>query len=371
MTNEFTRNSIEAAIRLALLVLMAYWCYTLVSPFIVILLWAIIIAVAVFPLYDRLRSALGGRNRLAAWVYTLLALSLLITPTVLVSNSIVDTATVLSQRYSEGQLQIPPPADGVREWPLVGDQVYSLWSQSSTNLDGMLERYKPQLKAAGKSLLESLASIGGGVLHFILSIIISGVLLAHAQASHRVASRVFSRVTSAGAGQAYAGLARDTIRSVAVGVLGVAAIQAVLSALGMIVMGVPAWGFWSALILVLAIAQLPPILVLGFVMAYVFSVADTTPAAIFAIYCLVVSASDGLLKPMFLGRGMSTPTLVILLGAIGGMLVSGIIGLFTGAIILALGYELFMKWLNENDGDASAGQVDSTADEPSPSGQAG
>jgi predicted PurR-regulated permease PerM len=116
----------------------------------------------------------------------------------------------------------------------------------------------------------------------------------------------------------------------------------------MIVMDVPGWGLWSAIILVLAIAQLPPVIVLGFVVAYVFSVADTTPAVIFAIYALIVSGSDGFLKPLFLGRGMSTPMLIILLGAIGGMLLSGIIGLFVGAIILALGYELFMKWLNED-----------------------
>lgn len=356
--HEFTRNSIEAAVRLVLLVILAYWCYTLVSPFIVILLWAIIIAVAVFPLFSRLKSALGGRNRLAAWSYALLALALLITPTVLVSNSIVDTASTITQRYSEGRLEIPPPDASVREWPLVGDDVFSFWSQSSSNLDGMLERYKPQIKTAGKSLLESLASIGGGVLHFILSIIISAVLLAHTESAYRVASRIFERVTSAGAGQEYADLARDTIRSVAVGVLGVAAIQAILSAVGMIVMDVPAWGIWSALILVLAIAQLPPILVLGFVMAYVFSVADATPAAIFAVYCILVSASDGLLKPMFLGRGMSTPTLVILLGAIGGMLASGIIGLFTGAIVLALGYEMFMKWLNDGSDPARRDQTE-------------
>jgi len=126
-------------------------------------------------------------------------------------------------------------------------------------------------------------------------------------------------------------------------------IQAVFSALGMMVMDVPAWGLWTVVILVLAIAQLPPILVLGFVCAYVFSVAETTPAVIFLIYSIIVSSSDGFLKPLFLGRGMSTPMLVILLGAIGGMMMSGIIGLFVGAIILALGYELFLKWLNEGE----------------------
>ncbi|MDT8283586.1 MAG: AI-2E family transporter, partial [Gammaproteobacteria bacterium] len=167
--------------------------------------------------------------------------------------------------------------------------------------------------------------------------------------AYNVAVKFFSRVTHEGSGKIYVDLAKATIRSVAQGVLGVAAIQAVLSALGMMVMSVPGWGLWSLLVLVVAIAQLPPILVLGFVSAYVFSVAETTPAVIFLIYCLIVSSSDGLLKPLFLGRGMSTPMLVILLGAIGGMLMSGIIGLFVGAIILALCYELFMEWLDKTE----------------------
>jgi len=110
----------------------------------------------------------------------------------------------------------------------------------------------------------------------------------------------------------------------------------------MAVMDVPGWGLWTLLILVLAIAQLPPLLVLGFVIVYVFSAADTTPAVIFMVYALIISASDGFLKPLFLGRGMETPMLVILLGAIGGMILHGIIGLFVGAVALALGYELFM-----------------------------
>ncbi|MBT8130105.1 MAG: AI-2E family transporter, partial [Gammaproteobacteria bacterium] len=147
---------------------------------------------------------------------------------------------------------------------------------------------------------------------------------------------------------------RDTIRSIAQGVIGIAIIQALLSGLGMYVMDVPAWGLWSLFILVLAIAQLPPILVLGFVIAYVWSVAETTPAVIFTIYALVVSGSDSFLKPLLLGRGLKTPMLVILLGAIGGMLMSGIIGLFIGAVILALGYELFMEWLDRGAADTES-----------------
>ena len=344
---DFTNDVIEAAIRVGLLLLISYWCFLIVRPFIVALLWGVIIAVAVFPIFVKLKAMLGDRNKLASTLYTVIALAILITPTFFASNSIIDSTSAITERHAAGTLAIPPPPDGVKDWPMIGENLYSLWSQASSNLDKMLERYHPEIKEAGAKLVGAAASIGGSILQFVLSIIISGVLVANAAGSYQVTKQVFSRLISAEHGLEYADLTKNTIRSVAQGVLGVAAIQAVFSAIGMIVMSVPGWGLWSAIILVLAIAQLPPILVLGFVMAYVFSVADTTPAVIFAIYCVIISGSDGFLKPMFLGRGMSTPMLVILLGAIGGMILSGIIGLFVGAIILALGYELFMKWLNE------------------------
>ncbi len=347
--NEFTINTIEAAIRLGLLLLLAYWCFSIVKPFILPVMWAVIIAVAVYPLFTKLKSVLGGRNKLASVVYTLIASAILITPTVMVSNSIIDTSAVLTERYQAGTLKIVAPSESVKDWPLIGENTYSIWSESSNNLEKTLKKYQPQLKKVGEQFISVVAGLGGSILQFVLSIIISGVLVANALPAYNLTIRLFSRLTNPEHGQEYADLSKATIRSVAQGVLGVALIQAILSAAGMLLMGVPAWGLWSSLVLVLAIAQLPPILVLGFVVAYVFSVAETTPAVIFAVYCLIVSGSDGFLKPLFLGRGMSTPMLVILLGAIGGMLMSGIIGLFVGAIVLALGYELFMKWLNSDE----------------------
>lgn len=344
--NDFTKNSIEASIRLGLLLLLAILCFRIIHPFLIPVLWGVIIAVAIYPLFTKFKAILGGRNKLASILYTLVALAMLITPTIMVSSSVIDTTTAISNSYEAGTLEIPPPNDKVKDWPLIGEKVYKFWTGMSTNLTATLSNYGPQLKQVSKTLLSAAAGVGGGILKFVFSIIISGILVANAAAAQDMTRKIFSRLTNAQQGEEYTNLSKATIRSVAQGVLGVAAIQAVLSALGMVVMDVPAWGLWSLIIMVLAIAQLPPLLVLGFVMAYVFSVADTTPAVVFAIYCLVISASDGFLKPLFLGRGMATPMLVILLGAIGGMMMSGIIGLFVGAIVLALGYELFLKWLN-------------------------
>jgi len=345
--NNFTRNAIEAAVRLGLLLLLATWCFKIITPFIVPVMWGVIIAVAIYPLYIKLKSAMGDRNKLAATVYTLVTLALLITPTVLISNSVIDTSSIITERYEAGTLDIPPPNDSVKEWPLIGEKTYAVWLQASDNLEATLIKYDAETKKVGKTLVTGAAGAAGTILQFVLSIIISGVLVANASGAYDVTIKFFTRLTNDESGKAFADLTKATIRSVAQGVLGVAMIQAVLSAVGMMVMDVPAWGLWTLAVLVVAIAQIPPIVVLGFVSAYVFSVAETTPAIIFLVYCIIVSSSDGFLKPLFLGRGMSTPMLVILLGAIGGMMMSGIIGLFVGAIILALGYELFMAWLDD------------------------
>ena len=101
------------------------------------------------------------------------------------------------------------------------------------------------------------------------------------------------------------------------------------------------------MVLLLAVVQLPPILIMGPIIVYVFYTTSTVPAVIFAIWSILVSMSDSFLKPVLMGRGVDVPMLVIFIGAIGGFMLSGIIGLFTGAIILTLGYKLFLAWLNE------------------------
>lgn len=341
-------RAIETSVRLGLLFLLLAWCFLIIEPFFAILIWGIIIAVAIHPLFVKFETSLGGRRKLAATLYTLIAIALLITPTLMITGSIIETSEEVSAHYKAGTLQIPAPHDDVKDWPLIGNKVHSLWSRASQNLKATLKAYSTQVKQVGGVLFDAVAGAGITVLQFLASLIISGVLLAQSRASYELSVKLFRRLAGEKQGLEYVHLTSATIRSVAQGVLGVAIIQALAAALGMYLMDVPAWGLWTILVLVLAVAQLPPLVVLLPVALYVFSVADTTPAVIFMIWSLLVSLSDGLLKPLFLGRGMETPTLVILIGAIGGMILSGIIGLFVGAIVLALSYELFMAWLNNN-----------------------
>jgi predicted PurR-regulated permease PerM len=233
----------------------------------------------------------------------------------------------------------------VQSLPLVGKTLYSTWDLAATNLGEVFGKYREQLTGLGKWLLSAAAGAGMTVLQFVISIIIAGVLLVYARSSCQGVEMVAARLMGSENGREFVEMAGATIRSVAQGVLGVAVIQSILAGIGLLVAGVPYAGIWTLLVLLLAILQLSSILVLGPIIIYVFSVEATLPAVLFMIWSLMVGFSDSILTPLLLGRGMNIPMLVILLGAIGGMIFSGLVGLFVGAVVLAVGYRLFTTWL--------------------------
>jgi predicted PurR-regulated permease PerM len=342
----FMARALEATIHIGLIVLLLIWCFQIGKPFIQIMVWGIIIAVATYPGFQKLKSAMGGREKMAAALITLLFLLILIVPTIMLSESVVKTAQEYSGELRGGALQIPAPPETIKTWPVIGESLYSLWDLSSNNLKEALTRVAPQLKAVGSWLLSTAAGAGFAIVSFIISIIISGVLLANSDGGHKTAQAIAIRLAGE-RGKEFVELAGATVRSVTRGILGVAIIQSILAGLGCLVVGVPAAGLWALIVLLLAVIQLPPLLIMGPIIIYVFYTTSTVPAVIFAIWSVLVSMSDSFLKPVLMGRGVDVPMLVIFIGAIGGFMHSGIIGLFTGAVILTLGYKLFLAWLNE------------------------
>jgi len=350
---QVARRTIDTALRLALTALMVFWSFQIFKPFMMPVLWAGIIAVAVYPLFLRFESLLGGRRKLALTLFTLLALAVLIAPTVMLAESTVSTAQALSEQIEQDGLKVPPPADSVKEWPLIGDKVHGIWKGASENLEGTIRQYSDEVKKAGKWLLGVAAGAGGDLVLFIIAILIAAAFMANAKTIEHFLELLAVRLAGE-QGRDFAQLGGATVRSVAQGVLGIAVIQSLAAGIGMLLVGVPGAGLWALLVLLLAVMQLPPIIILGPVAAWVFSVADTLPAVLFLGWAIIVSASDAFLKPLFLGRGMDIPMLVILIGAIGGMIGSGIIGLFVGAVVLALSYRLFIAWLTQDATEADS-----------------
>lgn len=365
----FIRRAVEAAIRVAILALLIFWCFDIVRPFLVPLVWGIIIAVALHPIYDRLQAALGNRSTIAAVLLTLLMLVLVIWPAILLATTLGDSARAVAKQFADGTIAIPPPPESVLHWPLIGEPISTFWQEASQNLAGALDGLRPQIASIGSWLLSAVANIGLSILKFTAAIILAGVLLAHARGGGHTANAIAVRLAGED-GKAYADLGTATVRSVARGILGVALIQALLAGLGFLAVGLPGAGLLALICLLLAAVQIGPGLVLIGAVVYVFSYEPTPIAIAFTIWCIFVGVIDNFLKPLLLGRGVQVPMVVIFVGAIGGLLSSGIIGLFVGAVVLAVSYTIFTAWLAQaptTAQPASMRTADPSADASRPS----
>ena len=343
----FLSRVTSATIRVVLVGGWIAWCLQIVLPFLVPIIWGAIIATAVYPLARRVRPALG------AAIFGAVALAVIVVPTYLFFDSVGGFLVRVGRQWAQGELKLPAPRAEVAQWPLVGKRIYGLWMSMVNAPASVVEAHLPQLREVGRWLAQSLGGLSLGILQSLFAVAVAVAFLMKAEASQRALVPIAERFAPRH-GPHLVSLASSTVRAVAKGVLGVAAIQAVLAWVGMAVAGVPAPGAWALLVLICAVAQLPTLIVLGPMMVYVFASSSTKVAIAFMVWSILVGVVDNVLKPILLGRGAGVPTLVIVIGAIGGMISSGIIGLFVGSVVLAVGYELFAAWVRGKEGEADA-----------------
>ncbi len=344
MEKEFEAKVMNMAIKLVVVGALLVWTYYIIRPFLMPVIWGIILAVAVEPFVDWCTGIAKGRRRLVLFLLLLFVIVALVIPIIKISASSYGPIHSTIKNMDKLTLSVPPPLESVKSWPIIGGYLYGLWERASSDLGVVLKQFAPQIKSM---LMGFLHLIGGGlkaVLLFIISIFISLALLLRPEAATNVSNKVLLRLSGDKAKE-ISDLAVSTIRAVMMGVVGVAVIQSILSAIGLYIADVPFSGLWAILVLVCAVMQLSPILILGPISVWALMTMNTVPAVIFLIWNILVAASDNVLKPVLLGRGVKIPTLVILLGAFGGMLLSGILGLFLGAVIIAITYNLFMAWV--------------------------
>jgi predicted PurR-regulated permease PerM len=351
MSNEQDNNSatekkvIDLSIKLLLILILVAWSVMIIFPFLTPILWGIILAITLFPLYHSFQKLLKGKKALASSIITILLLGLLLVPSVIMISSIVDEVKELKTALHDKTLVVPPPNAKVAEWPLVGKKLYTAWSSLSTNLESTLLTYKEQILEAGKDFAAALRSVISNILMFSLSIIIMGILMVYSKSSEESTSLLGKRLFG-DRSEEYSKLVVQTIRNVAKGILGVAFIQFVIMGICFILAGVPFAGLWALVVFLFALVQLPGAIVAIPVIVYIYSVKEPVPATIWAVIILICGLSDNVLKPLLMGKGAPVPMLVIFIGAIGGFILSGFIGLFTGAIVLSLGYKLTGQWMH-------------------------
>ena len=335
-------QSLEAAINIGLAALLAVACLLILWPFTPLLSWGVIIAVAAYPGFKKLQHMMGGHSVYAAIVFTVALLAVLIVPVYFLADSLIGGVASVTAHFKAGGPIIPPPPPSIATWPLIGAPVAKAWLMASRDITELLKEYAPQIKAAVPGVLSATAGLGATVLQLLLSFIVSGVLLANAQAAYELTRSFFNRLFGE-KGLEFQQLVGTTIRSVTFGILGVALIQTVFAAAGFFVAGLPGASIWSVVFLFAAILQVGMLVLLPAIV-YVFAIATKTKAVIFLIWCIIVGLMDNVLKPVLLGRGSAVPVIVVFLGVIGGFVAMGIIGLFVGAIVLSVGYKLFLAW---------------------------
>jgi predicted PurR-regulated permease PerM len=335
---------IHYALQLLALSLLIYFCFEIIKPFISLLLWSSVLAITLYPLHKRFTRLLKGRKWISATIITLVMFLFIIGPATMLTLATVDEFKVITEAYKEGRLQIPPPDETVRNWPVIGDNLYNLWNEASVNVKDMYIKYAEKINPVAFKLFDLLSSVGMGILLLMASFLVAGIMMVYGEKGAELANMFFARLVGK-RGEAMENSVAITVRNVAKGVIGVAFIQGMLAGVGLIIAGVPLAGLWALLGMVLCIIQIGMMPVSVGVVIYIWTSADTTTAILLTIWMLFIGIIDNILKPIMMGIGAPAPMLVVFMGTIGGFIYNGFIGLFTGAIILTIGYQLTIGWL--------------------------
>ncbi|WP_420233509.1 AI-2E family transporter [Pseudomonas sp. ABY48] len=348
----FSRNLLDVLIRAGLIAVLVIFCFQIFSPFRDLMLWSLILAITLYPLQCRLKGTLGQKDGYISTLIVLSTISILMVPIYLLGTSIADSVNSVMSLLKSGNLHVPPPTDSVAAWPLVGKPLYDLWRQAASDLPELVYKFVPQIKGVSLTLLSKLAGVSMGLISFIFALVIAGIIMAHGENGSRSAVQIASRLSGPIRGPKIAGLCTATIRAVALGVVGIAFIQMLLIGVGFVVMGIPGAGLLALAVLLIGIIQLPATLITVPVIVFVFATEGASTATIvFSLYVFVAGLVDNVLKPLLLGRGVDVPMPVVLIGALGGMVTSGVIGLFIGPVVLAVGYQLFWQWVRASPED--------------------
>jgi predicted PurR-regulated permease PerM len=350
---QLTRPYVELALRLGALALILYWSLLLVRPFITIMVWSTILAVALYPTFNRTAAFVGGRRRFAAALVTMTCLLVVVAPAAWIVLGVLDGIQSLSTLLQSRNLTVPAPPETVKTWPLVGGALYQFWDLAFTNLREALAKVMPYLKPVGGKLLGLAGTAGTGLLEFVVSVIVAGFLLSPGP-SFIVAIKKLARRIDVQRGGALVDMAGATIRTVGRGLIGISLLQAFLAGIGLFIAGVPGASLITFAVLICGIIQVGPAIVLLPVIIWAWTAMDTTAALVFTAYMVPVNLLDNVLKPVVMGRGLTTPLPIIFIGAIGGTLAHGIVGLFLGPIVLAVFWELLIAWLRDSDAAPAA-----------------
>jgi predicted PurR-regulated permease PerM len=336
---------------LGALIATSFW---VLRPFLVALTWAAMIVIATWPILLRAQGWLGGRRSLAVAAMTITLLLILVVPLYFGIDAIVENAErVAGWSKSLATLTIPQPPAWLQTLPVVGAKLAGRWQQlAAAGPEEVSARLSPYARTLVLWFVGQVGNIGLLLVQFLLTVVIAAILYANGERAARGAGR-FARRLAGPQGENAVHLAAQAIRGVALGVVVTAIVQSGLAGIGLAVVGVPFAAILTALMFILAVAQVGagPVLIPAVIWVYVKSgVVWGTGFLVWAVFCLTF---DNFLRPLLIKRGADLPLLLVFAGVIGGLIAFGVIGLFIGPVVLAVGYTLFVDWVSA--GNASDG----------------
>lgn len=320
-------------------------------PFLASSVWATMIVVATWPAMLGLQSRLWGQRSLAVAVMTLALLSVLIAPLTLAVAAIVGRADeIVGWARSLATLKMPPPPELVRHLPLVGDTIAQAWQRLATaGLDDLAARAAPYAGVVATWLIAQLGGVGLVLVEFLLTVLIAAIMYANGETAASGVRR-FARRLAGAQGEDAVRLAGQAIRGVALGVVVTALLQATLGGVGLAIAGVPFAPVLTAVMFILAVAQIGVAPVLVPAVGWVYWTGASGWGTFLLLWTIAVLAMDNLVRPLLIRRGADLPLLLIFAGVIGGLMSLGLIGIFVGPVVLAVAYTLLEAWVTREEG---------------------
>jgi len=336
---------VDILVPLFLLGILIALCIQLLVPFVGLLVWTIILAICFYPLHRRL-SARRMSNRASAITIGVALAVLILLPTAIAAISAASSLPDLLASLKSGQAHLPPPPARLQGVPVIGAKAHAAWAQASNDLPIFMKQYAPQLASVTRRLVGAASGMATTILGLLLAVVFAAITLAYAERVRAFALTLLARITGDRVrARHYMDVMGATVRSVANGVIGVAFVQALLCGIGFFAIGIPGAGILSLLAMALGVVQVPVVLVTLPAIIYGFAVKSTAVAILFTVWFIIAGLSDAFLKPLMIGHGLEVPMPVILLGVIGGVIAYGLVGLFIGAVLLAVGWVLMLEWM--------------------------
>jgi predicted PurR-regulated permease PerM len=294
-------------------------------------------------MFEALSRLIGNRPVIAAVIVVVGCLVLIIAPLALVAVNFADAAQALIEKLMTENIALPAAPAAIKEWPVIGERIDDAWNKIAGDLASTIIKFQAPIREVTGVVVTKLASIGGGVLSFVVSTILSGLFLT--RATHLAAAiQVLASRIAGEKGVGFARLAGATVRNVSRGVIGVAFLQTLLCGLCFAFFDIPARGALTFAVFMLCVMQLGPALVLLPMIIWAWFSWPSATALLFTCLAIPITVVDNVLKPVLMARGLSTPMPVILIGVIGGTLSHGLLGLFLGPVVLSVFYELLRAW---------------------------